>query len=118
MIYDDFTLLKRTAPTEENLDLIISTAENLVGNVNSLISAYGDANVKGYLNTLTPEPITFACCKRNGNGSVDDKCCNWWGSIKAAVKSSFRCTTPGIGSPTHVVETYYDCVQEVVCETC
>lgn len=89
---------------------------------NSLVKDFGKDNTLLYLDQIIIEypssPIAITTgthdenkCTLNRDGTTYWDKCTRWQAVKAYIKSAIGCS----GLPT---EATYDCVQNVICETC
>lgn len=115
-------------------ELTISDSEKILENQNKIYSIlsemtkeYSTENLNKFASELaieessneTEQKLEGSKCKRKANGAVNWDYCNGWETFLALL-GSVGCQKPypGGGNPTQQADSYYNCIQSVICKTC
>jgi len=117
-VVNSFEELLNQSPYDKNFD--IKSFRNSISSIKLVINQIykdygGEDNVISFCHELSGNVHTKNegdCCELNPNGTTNWDCCSNWQSFLVACASVFRCDADGD------VGTYYDCVQERVCNNC
>lgn len=97
--------------------------------ISDMTKDYGSENLNKFATELALEESSTETngkldgggskCKRKPNGTVNWDFCNGWETFLASL-GTIGCQKPypGGGSSSSQAESYYNCVQSVICKTC